>query len=122
MGTVNRKPYLTSSVLDQAFLDECQDNLTNQLELIVDLETPDGYIYLSDRNKYVGDTFYEARLNFPVISRTIGEYLNPTIEFSQLTLEISNVDGFLNHMLPSGADYTSWIGRSVSIKLGLRDI
>jgi hypothetical protein len=122
MGTVNRKPYLTSSVLDQAFLDECQDNLTNQLELIVDLETPDGYIYLSDRNKYVGDTFYEARLNFPVISRTIGEYLNPTIEFSQLTLEISNVDGFLNHMLPSGADYTSWIGRAVSIKLGLRDI
>jgi hypothetical protein len=122
MGTSNRKPFLTATVLDQAFLDECHDNLTNQLELIVDIETPNGTIYLSDRNKYVGDKFYQARLIFPTITRTIGEYLNPSIEFSQLQLEISNVDGFLNDVLPAGPDFSSWIGKAVSVKLGLRDI
>lgn len=122
MATIDRKPYLTATTLDQAFLDECQDNLTNQLELIVDVETPNGYLYLSDRNKYVGERFYEARLNFPVIARTIGEYLNPSIEFSDLQIEINNSDSLLNPILPSGADYSSWIGKTVSVKLGLRDV
>lgn len=120
MGTVDRKPYLTASALDQPFLDECHDNLTNQLEMICDIETPSGYLYLSDRNKYVGDRYYEARLNFPVIGRTIGEYLNPSIEFSQLQIEINNADGALNGILPSGGNFSSWIGKTISVKLGLR--
>ena len=68
MATADRKPYETATVLDQDFLDDCHDNLTNQLEVIVDIDTPTGTIYLSDRNKYVGSTFYEARLKFPIIS------------------------------------------------------
>jgi len=123
MGTVNRKPYLSAALLNQSFLDECQDNLANQLELIVDIESPTGgMLHYSDRNKYVGETFYEARLNFPVIGRTIGEYLNPSIEFSQLQIELNNADGALNDFLPSGISFFSWIGKSISVKLGLRDV
>lgn len=191
MATSDRKPYESATVLDQAFLDDCHDNLVNQLELVVDIDAPIrvpyisptlslvdiswpahgftigdlvqvytsdfgsdfdyytvtsastdaftfdavlppfppsgelifiGKLRLSDRNKYVGPTFYEARLNFPVISRTIGEFLNPTLEFSQLQLEVNNADGKFNNIMPAGEDYGSWIGRAVSVKMGLRDV
>jgi hypothetical protein len=122
MATMDRKPYESATVLDQDFLDDCHDNLVNQLELIVDIETPTGTIHLSDRNKYVGSTFYEARLNFPVINRTVGEFLSPTLEFSQLQLEINNADGIFNDILPAGDDYDGWIGRQISVSLGLRDV
>lgn len=122
MSNSNRKPYQTSFVLDQAFLDQSHDNLVNQLELACDIETPSGTIYVSDRNKYVGGTYYDARINFPVIKRTIGEFLSAQLEFSDLTLEINNVDGIYNNFLPSGNDFGSWVGRSVTVRLGLRDI
>lgn len=191
MATANRKPYETATVLDQPFLDDCHDNLVNQLELIVDVSAPIrrpytnpsgnlvevswpahgfspgdlveiytsdfgpgftfynvtyatvdvfrfdatapvapssgsltfvGKLRLSDRNKYVGSTFYEARLNFPIISRTIGDFLSPTLEFSQLQLEINNADGRFNDVLPAGDDFSGWIGKEVSVKLGLRDV
>lgn len=122
MGTSDRKPYETATVLDQDFLDVCFGNLTNQLEMIVDIDSPTGVLHLSDRNKYVGSTFYEARLVFPVITRTIGELLSPELEFSSLTLEINNADGFYNSILPAGDDYAGWIDRQVTVKLGLRDV
>lgn len=123
MGSVDRTPYETATTLTQAFLDECGGNLTCKLELIVDVEAPDSTtLRLSDRNKYVGSTFYQARLVFPVISRTIGELLSPELQFSDQTLEINNADGKFNHLMPSGADYSSWIGKRVTIKLGLRDV
>jgi hypothetical protein len=122
MATANRKPYETATVLDQAFLDDCHDNLVNQLELIVDIDSPIGVLHLSDRNKYVGSTYYEARLNFPVIGRTVGEFLSPVLEFSQLQLEINNADGKFNSILPAGDDFSGWIGREISVKIGLRDV
>lgn len=193
MSGGNRKPYESFSTLDQTFLDLCHDNLTNQLELIVDIEAPSqelaysnpsanlvevafpqhgftigetvtiaeatdaglvdntytilgsGFsetafrfdkgsavtignlkllhtLHLSDRNKYVGSRFYEARLVFPTIKRTIGEFLSPEIEFSTLSLEVNNADGRFNRLLPQGADYDGWIGKSVIVKLGLRDV
>jgi len=122
MGTVDRKPYLTSTVLDQDFLDQSQDNLENKLEMIADIETPSGFIRASDRNKYVGGTFYEALMKFPVITRTIGDWLSPTIEFSNLTLIVSNVDGRFNNLLPEGADFDGWIGKDVDVSLGLREV
>lgn len=122
MANGNRKPYESATVLDQDFLDAAHDNLANQLEMIVDIDTPAGVIHVSDRNKFVGDTFYEARLNFPTIKRTIGELLSPEIEFSNLTLELNNVDGKFNNILPAGADYGGWIGKSVEVKIGLRDV
>jgi hypothetical protein len=108
--------------LTQTLLDYCHDNLENRLEMVVDIESPDGTIYASDRNKYVGGTFYEALLNFPVIGRTVGEWLSPDLQFSTLTLELSNVDGRFNNYLPSGSDFGGWIGKSVTVRLGLAEV
>lgn len=124
MSTADRRPYLSATTLNQSFLDDCQDSLSNQLELIVDIETPllGTTIYASDRNKYVDGVFYEALLVFPTISRTIGEWLSNEVEFSTLTLEINNSDGRFNYLLPGGASFGSWIGKSVEVKLGLRNV
>ena len=122
MASKDRHPYKTATELTQAFLDECADNLTNQLEMICEIETPSGTIYVSDRNKYVGERFYEARMQFPTISRTIGEWLSEEIEFSTIELELNNADGAYNHILQGGAGFGGWVGRSVSLKLGLRDV
>lgn len=122
MGTSNRRPGLTAMTLDQDFLDEMASNLEFVLEMAVDIETPSGdIIRASDRNKYVGTTFYRALCTFPLIKRTIGEWLSPTIEFSTLEIPLSNVDGRYNNYLPGGADFDGWIGREVTIRLGLRE-
>lgn len=122
MASSDRKPYLTATSLTQGFLNECHDNLVNDLRLAVDVETPVGTLHLSDRNMYVGSVFYEARLNFPVIQRTIGEFLGPSLEFSSLKVEINNADGKYNNILPAGEDYDGWIGRRITVRLGLRDV
>lgn len=122
MSTNDRRPYLTSTTLDQTFLNNCADNLVCQLELVVEIQTPDGVINASDRNKYVGETFYEALLKFPTINRTVGDWLSNVLEFSVLELELSNADGRFNKYVPGGASFDGWIGKSVEVKLGLRDV
>ena len=122
MSSKDRRSYLTATVLDQALLDACHDNLECRIEMVVEIETPTGTIYASDRNKYVGGTFYEALLNFPTISRTVGEWLSNAIQFSTLTLELANADGRFNNFLPSGADFGGWVGRDVTVKLGLAEL
>jgi hypothetical protein len=122
MATSDRKPYLLATNLTQELLDECSDNLENELELVADIETPDGYIYASDRNKYKGNVFYEALVTFPIIKRTLGLWLAPVLEFSSLELNISNVDERFNKYLPGGSIFGGWIGKSIDIKLGLKDI
>lgn len=120
MSSSNRKPWETATVLNQALLDASQDNLVNGLDAIVEVEAPDGSIIrASDRNKYVGEHFYEALTNFPVITRTLGEWLSPGLEFSELEFELSNADGRFNRFLPGGADFAGWVGRLVTVKLGL---
>lgn len=122
MSSQNRRPYLTATVLNQVLLDQCADNFETRIEMVVDIQKPNGtYIYASDRNKYVGGTFYEALLKFPVISRTVGEWLAPVLQFSTLNLEVSNADGRFNEFLPGGASYDSFIGRSVQVKIGLAE-
>ena len=122
MSGVDRKPYLTATTLTQALLDDCHDNLENRLEMICDIEAPGGNtIYASDRNKYVGGVFYEALLVFPVIGRTVGDWLTPELQFSTLNLELSNVDGRFNNYLPGGADFANWIGKTVTVKLGIAE-
>ena len=61
MSGSDRQLFKTATVLDQQFLNDSHDNLSCQLETIVDIEAPDGsIIHASDRNKYVGSVFYEA--------------------------------------------------------------
>lgn len=123
MSTSTRKQYLTSTVLTQQFLDQSHDNLINNLELVCDIQAPDGsMIHASDRNKYLGNTFYEALLTFPSIKRTLGEWLVNEIEFSELRIELSNVDGRFNKFLPTGPLFQSWVGNTVEIRVGLRDV
>lgn len=127
MSRADRFPYQTATVLDQTLLDESHDNLTNQLEMIVDIQVPtsfiaSGFLRASDRNKYVGSTFYEALLTFPTIRRTVGEWLSTTVEFSTIDLELTNVDGRFNDILPGGGSFGGWIGNTVEVKLGLRDV
>lgn len=127
MSNDNRHQYNGAASITQAFLDASQDNLLNKLEMVVDIELPSppgGYIRASDRNKYLVDgsgvgTFYEALLTFPTIKRTVGDYLSPQLEFSQLELELSNVDGRFNQFLPAGGSFSGWIGKSVTVRLGL---
>lgn len=121
MSSSDRRPYLTATTLDQDLLDNCHDNLECKLEMICEIETPTGTIYASDRNKYVGDTFYEALLVFPVIGRTVGEWLSNELQFATLTLELSNVDGRFSNFLPAGNDYGNWIGKEVLVKVGLAE-
>lgn len=123
MGTSDRRPYLTATALNQALLDEMADNLDFGLQMIADIEAPAPIttIRASDRNKYVGTVFYEAICTFPVIKRTLGEWLSPEIEFSTLELPLSNVDGRFNPYLQGGASFTGWIGKQVTVKLGIRD-
>lgn len=122
MSNDTRKQWEIATDLTQDFLDASQDNLVNKLELVVDIEKPDGsFIRASDRNKYIGGTFYEALLDFPVIRRTVGEYLSNQLEFSDLELELSNVDKRFNPDLPGGDDFDGWIGNSVTVRLGIDD-
>lgn len=122
MSSVDRRPYLSASVLNQALLDACADNFETKLEMIVDIERPDGgYIRASDRNKYVGGIFYEALLVFPVTSRTVGEWLSPTLQFSSVELELSNADGRFNDLLPGGSHYDAFIGRQITVSIGLAE-
>ena len=123
MSSGNRQPYQTASGISQALLDASSDNLTNQIELIVDIEAPDGSIIrASDRNKYVGQHFYEALTKFPDVSRTIGEFLGQGVVFSEMTFELSNADGRFNKFLPQGSSFGGWVGRLVTVKIGLRDV
>jgi len=122
MSTSNRREYLTATVLDQGLLDRMQDNLDTKLELIIDIETTGDPIHASDRNKYVDGVFYEALTEFPVVKRSIGEWLEPIIEFSRLTVSVSNVDGRYNNLIAGGANFGGWIGKRVDVKLGLRDV
>jgi hypothetical protein len=120
MATRDRRPYLTATTLDQGLLDQMADNLCFGLEMVADIERPGGFIRASDRNKYVGTTFYQALCQFPTIKRTMGDWLSPTIEFSTLELPLSNVNGRFNSLLPGGASFGGWIGKTVNVRLGLR--
>lgn len=127
MSGQNRRYYLTATVLDQTLLDYQHDCLENRIEAVVDIGAPDGSIIrASDRNKYVvtGGTgiFYEALTQFPIIVRTVGEWLSPEIQFSTLQLTLSNVDGRYNHLLPAGADFKPFVDSVLEVRVGLAEL
>ena len=127
MGSSDRRPYETATVLDQALLDECSGNEVCDLRMLVLISVPTGAfvtntLYLSDRNMVVGENFYDARLVFPPIKRNVGEILTPQITFSTVSLVLSNVDGLFNPIMPSGQYYKSFVNQRVIIKLGLGEV
>lgn len=122
MSSNDRRPYLTASVLDQTLLDNAADNLVQKLEMIAVIDTPTGDAHVSDRAKYAGTTFFEPRVQFPEVKRTIGEWLSNELEFSSLALTINNTDKKFSNILPGGANYNGFIGRRVVVKIGLGEV
>ena len=122
MSTRNRRPYLTATVLDQQLLGYCADNLTGKLDMIANITTPTGLLRVSDKAKFVGNDYYEPRVNFPVIQRTVGDWLAGVLEFSSLDITVNNADGAYNNIMPGGVDYDGFIGADVEIKVGLQEI
>jgi len=124
MTTKNRRPYLTAVTISQALLDETASNLTNQIEFVIDITAPDGSIIrASNRNKYIGGVFYRAILSdVPQTTKTLGEWLQPGLDFSTISISLLNVDGAFNRFVPGGANYKDWTGNSFVIRIGLSDI
>lgn len=122
MGTIDRRPYESATVLNQALLDQSQDSLVQRLEMIVDVETPTGTEHWSDRAKYVDGVFYENRVTFPEIDRTIGDFLSGVLEFSSLELTVNNTDKRYSDRLPGGANFAGWVNRRVEMKIGLAEL
>ncbi len=77
MSTRDRFEHEVATDLDQGFLDRAADNLNNELVLAVDIETPiaGNVIKVSDRHTCIGTRFYEARTTFPIIKKTLGQYV-----------------------------------------------
>lgn len=121
MTTKDRRPYLSASNLTQELLDEMSDNLNSQVEIGIDIETPFGdVIRASNRNKYIDGIFYSALLtDVPEVLKTIGEWLQPGLEFSNLEIALLNVDGRFNRYAPGGANYSDWTNQPVTVKIGL---
>lgn len=128
MGTSDRRPYLTATTLNQELLDQCQDNLTNRLEMIcviTGFDDPYGTIVLSDRSKYIRlpgysyHRFCEPRATFPIINKSIGDWLSNQLEMSSCDIEINNSDGKYNELFPGGIHYNGFINRVVEILVGI---
>jgi len=124
MTTKDRRPYLTATAISQALLDATASNLTTQIEFVIDITAPDGSIIrASNRNKYIEGVFYRAILSdVPQITKTLGEWLQPGLEFSTISIELLNVDGDFNKFTPGGASYKDWTNNSLIIRVGLFDI
>jgi len=122
MSTSNRRPYLTATVMDQTLLDQSQDNLSQKLEMVAELEMTGETLRLSDRAKYVGSTYYEARVVFPKVNRTVGDWLAGELQFSTLELEVNNTDQKYSKYLPAGSDFDGFIGKTLTVKVGLAEL
>lgn len=119
------KAYTTATLLNQEMLEETFRGGETDINTVAILtKTTGGTTYtlrFSDRSKYVGGDFYYGRAKFPDIKRTVGELVTPTIQFSEMSIQINNVDGFYNRYLSGGVDYFSFIGARLEIKVGLRE-
>jgi hypothetical protein len=118
--------YEKATSLDQAMLDETFKGGETEIHTIgVLTKTVGGNTYtlrFSDRAKFVGDNYYQGRAKFPDIKRTVGELVAPELQFSEMEVQLNNVDGFYNHYLSGGADYFSFIGSRLVIQVGIRDV
>ncbi len=100
-----RACYEEATVLTQDVLDEA--SLGGVITLFP-LAHVNFQCVVSDRpcqEPYNGDTeppFYEGRAEIKMVTRTLGELLNPSIQISYAEFRIANVDGFYNYMLETG--------------------
>lgn len=121
-----RLAYQNATTLSQTMLDETFRGGENEIVTVAVLtKTVDATTYtlrFAAQPQFVGDDWYEGRAKFPEIKRTMGELQAPSLQFSEMEVELGNMDGFYNSYLEGGADYISWIGAQLTVSVGLRDV
>lgn len=126
MSDRRRESYLSATDLTQAELDETARGGENQIEAICVITKTVGEttytLRVADRPKFVGDYFYQGRAKFPAAVRTLAALQSPSVQYSEMEIELANADGFYNQYLVGGANYFSFIGARLEVKIGLRDI
>lgn len=123
-NTLSRRPWLSGNAqFDDRLLDVSYPNIALQWTVEITLDT-DIVFRLSDKAFYVQNAdgvseYYDARVeNAPTINVSVGEWLNPNYQISDLTLQINNRDGFFNPYLSHGEFFKQWSNASVVIKVG----
>lgn len=126
-NTLSRRPWEASNaVLGDALLDAAYPTIN--LQWFADIFLDDNTIFrVSDRSFYVQDTdglnrYYDARVErAPTINVTVGEWLNPNYEVSNVMLTLNNRDGFFNDYLPHGNLFRQWSDAKIIIKVGFSE-
>lgn len=116
------KLYDESTSITQDFLDKTFSYGETKLQAVCEITNGSNIIKVSSIPKYVGDSFYEGRAALPVIKKTLGSFLNPTFQFEDTSISVSNVDGSLNKYFIGGSSYNTFIGSQIIFKLGISDI
>jgi hypothetical protein len=108
---------------NQNLLDACYPTI--ELQWLAEIELEPGSVFrVSDKSFYVQDKdgnnrYYDARAEqAPKINVTVGEWLQPQYEISNLTLTLNNRDGYFNPYLPHGDKYKMWTNAKITIKVG----
>lgn len=123
-NSLNRRPWLNANaVFDDNLLDASYPVMNIQWIADIELDT-DVTFRISNRSFYVQDKdgnnrYYDARAEKPpVINVTVGEWLSPNYEVSDVVLSLNNRDGYFNDFLPYGANFRQWSGAKITIKVG----
>ena len=114
--------YASATTITQSFLTNTFLAGESQLQAICTITKGSNVIKVSSIPKYVGNTYYEGRAKLPLLKRTIGEFLSTTVQFSESSIEISNVDQLYTPMFVGGANYSTFIGASVVYQIGIADV
>lgn len=107
--------------ITQKYLNSCAEGLEFNFVTIVDIKAKEP-IRIADKNIYVDGKFYENRIKTPKVVRSIGEFLSPSVRFSSLKLDVSNVDGAFNAYLPGGINFPQLSKAFVTVSLGVEGL
>lgn len=120
----SRAPWLRAdAIFDDKLLDACYPTI--DLQWFADINLGPGITFrVSDRSFYIIDDegvshYYDARAErAPMISATVGEWLQPKYQISDLQMSLNNRDGLYNPYLPLGDLYQQWTNATVEICIG----
>ncbi len=119
---IRLRNYQAATEITQEFLDATLAGGENQLEATCTITKDSNIIRVSNIPKYVGNDFYEGRAKLPQIKRTLGDFLSSSIQFSDATIEINNVDGIYNEYFLGGDNFITFVGATIVFQFGLRDV
>jgi len=110
-----------SDVLTDEVLTSTLSAGINRLEYVVSFELNGTTYYVADRPKYLGDIFVEGRIKIPEIEQQLSDILTANLSFSEIKIEIINIDKKFTSFFTGGEFYDFMIGSKVQVFVGLRD-